>query len=122
MRCSRCWWSSSLTVGAALYLGKQRFEAPGPLTEDKSVNIPRGLGIRDIADLLVREGVIDQPWVFIGGVMVLKARGGLKPGEYQFTKHASLCRRRRHHHRRQGGAARAHHSGRADLRADRRRA
>ena len=55
------------------------------------VNIPRGLGIRDIADLLQREGVIDQPWVFIGGVLVLKARGDLKHGEYQFTKGASLA-------------------------------
>jgi UPF0755 protein len=81
----------SVAVGGALYLGKQRFESPGPLTEDKVVNIPRGLGIRDIADLLQREGVIDQPWVFIGGVLVLKARGDLKHGEYQFTKNASLA-------------------------------
>jgi len=38
--------------------------------------------IRDIADALVREGVIDQSWVFIGGVLVLKAREDLKAGEY----------------------------------------
>jgi len=80
----------SLAVGAALYVGKQRFDAPGPLPEDKVVNIPRGLGIKDIASLLEHEGVIDQPYVFIGGVMVMKARGGLKHGEYKFTKHASL--------------------------------
>ena len=81
----------SIATGAALYFGKQRFEAPGPLSEDKVVNIPRGLGIRDIADLLQREGVIDQPYVFMGGVIVLKARGELKYGEYQFPKHASLA-------------------------------
>ena len=81
----------SIAVGAALFFGKQRFEAPGPLAEDKVVNIPRGAGIRDIAELLEREGVIDQPYVFIGGVIVLKARGDLKSGEYQFTKHASLA-------------------------------
>ena len=81
----------SVVVGGALYVGRQRFETPGPLAADKVVNIPRGLGIRDIADLLQREGVIDQPWVFIGGVMVLKARGDLKHGEYQFTKGASLA-------------------------------
>ena len=81
----------SVVIGGALYVGRQRFETPGPLTADKVVNIPRGLGIRDIADLLQREGVIDQPWVFIGGVMVLKARGDLKHGEYQFTKGASLA-------------------------------
>jgi UPF0755 protein len=81
----------SVAVGGTLFIGKQRFEAPGPLPEDKVVNIPRGLGIKDIADVLVREGVIDQPWVFMGGVIVLKARGDLKFGEYQFTKNASLA-------------------------------
>jgi UPF0755 protein len=81
----------SVAVGGALFVGKQRFEAPGPLPEDKVVNIPRGLGVKDIADVLVREGVIDQPWVFIGGVFVLKAKGELKYGEYQFTKNASLA-------------------------------
>ena len=81
----------SIAVGAALFFGKKRFEAPGPLAADKVVNIPRGLGIRDIADLLQREGVIDQPYIFMGGVIVLKARGDLKSGEYQFTKRASLA-------------------------------
>ena len=81
----------SISVGAALFFGKQRFEAPGPLIEDKVVNIPRGLGIRDIADLLQREGVIDQPYVFMGGIIALKARGELKYGEYQFSKQASLA-------------------------------
>ena len=81
----------SIAVGAVLFICKQRFEAPGPLAEDKLVNIPRGLGIRDIADLLQREGVIDQPYVFMGGVIVLKARGELKYGEYQFNKQASVA-------------------------------
>lgn len=81
----------SVAVGGTLFIGKQRFEAPGPLAADKIVNIPRGLGIKDIADVLVREGVIDQPWVFMGGVIVLKAKGDLKYGEYQFTKNASLA-------------------------------
>jgi UPF0755 protein len=80
----------TVAVGGALFIGKQRFEAPGPLQDDKVVNIPRGLGIKDIADVLQREGVIDQPWVFMGGVIALKANGELKYGEYRFTKHASL--------------------------------
>ena len=81
----------SIAVGAGLFIGKQRFEASGPLPEDKVVNIPRGLGIRDIADLLQREGVINQPYVFMGSVIVLKARGELKYGEYQFSKQSSVA-------------------------------
>jgi UPF0755 protein len=60
------------------------------LPRDRIVNIPRGSGIRDIADVLTQQGVIDQPYVFIGGVLVLKAREDLKAGEYQFRAHASL--------------------------------
>lgn len=81
----------SVAVGAALFFGKQRFDAAGPLADNKVVNIPRGLGIRDIADLLQREGVVDQPYIFMGGVIALKARGELKYGEYQFSKHASVA-------------------------------
>jgi UPF0755 protein len=80
----------ALVVGLALFFGKQRFEAPGPLAADRVVNIPRGSGIRDIADILSREGVIDQPWLFIGGVLVLKAREDLKAGEYEFKAHSSM--------------------------------
>lgn len=80
----------AVAAGYLLYIGKQRFDAAGPLQEDKVVAIPRGSGIRDIADLLTKDGVIDQPWVFIGGVLVLKAHEGLKAGEYQFKAHSSL--------------------------------
>jgi UPF0755 protein len=81
----------SIAAAAVLFIGKQRFEAPGPLAEDKMVNIPRGVGIKDIADLLQREGVIDQPYVFMGAVIARKARGELKYGEYQFTKNSSVA-------------------------------
>jgi len=81
----------TIALGAVLFFGKQRFDAPGPLTADKVVNIPRGLGTRAIAELLEKEGVIDQPYVFVGGVLALKARGGLKHGEYKFTAHESMA-------------------------------
>ncbi len=78
-------------TGAAYYYGKQKLEAPGPLQEDKVVNIPSRAGMADIADVLQREGVIDNNrWAFIGAVLALKARSELKPGEYSFQKSASL--------------------------------
>jgi UPF0755 protein len=80
----------ALAAGIALFFGKQRFEAAGPLPADRVVNIPRGSGMRDIADILSREGVIDQPWLFIGGVLVLKAREDLKAGEYEFKARSSM--------------------------------
>jgi peptidoglycan lytic transglycosylase G len=77
--------------GGAAVIGKSRFEAPGPLTEDKMVVIPPRSGMIDIADLLKREGVIDEHRIiFIGGVFALKARSELKAGEYLFAKGASV--------------------------------
>jgi UPF0755 protein len=78
-------------TGTAYYYGRQVLESPGPLKEDKVVNIPARAGKRDIADVLQREGVIDvNPWMFIGGVLAMKASSELKPGEYSFQKNASL--------------------------------
>jgi UPF0755 protein len=82
-----------LMLGAAgVYTyGKQKIEAQGPLQEDKVVNIPARAGMTDIADILQREGVIDNNrWAFIGSVFALKARSELKPGEYLFQRNASL--------------------------------
>src|SRR5215470_10627001 len=81
----------SVVVGIAIAAGRQRYEAPGPLKEDRVINIPRG-GVRDIAELLQREGVITQPWVFIGGVLVTRAREEkeLRFGEYEFRRQASI--------------------------------
>src|SRR3954449_12044619 len=81
-----------LAIGAAVayQYGKHRIETAGPLDRDKIVNIPKGLGLRDIADLLARENVIDQPMVFIGSVLVLKAKDELKFGEYKFTRQITL--------------------------------
>jgi UPF0755 protein len=82
----------AIVGGGILLVGKQQFDARGPLADDKVINIPPRLGVRDIAELLKREGVIDQPWwVFVGGVYAVKTRGfEIKFGEYQFPKQASL--------------------------------
>src|SRR5215471_3371654 len=77
--------------GGALFLvAKQRFEAPGPLEKEKIVNIPPRLGIREIADLLVREGVIDHPTTFVVSALLAKTHDDLRFGEYQFPRQASL--------------------------------
>lgn len=80
-----------IATGLTYYYGKQRLEAPGPLAQDKVVNIPSRAGMGDIADILTREGVIENNrLVFFGAVIALKARSELKSGEYVFTKQASL--------------------------------
>jgi len=78
-------------LGVVYHYGNQVLEAPGPLKEEKVVNVPPRAGKRDIADALTREGVINvSPWVFLASVFALKSGGELKPGEYAFPKNASL--------------------------------
>ena len=79
----------AVVAGIGFYWGSQKFEERGPLKEDKVVNVPRGGG-RDIGELLAREGVIRDPWLFFAGTAALKLRGEeLKSGEYLFAKGAS---------------------------------
>src|SRR5580704_11725156 len=80
----------AIIIAGGFALGKLRFEEPGPLAEDKVVNIPPRSGIRDIADLLVKEGVIDHYLTFIAGSLLAKTHDELRFGEYQFAKQASL--------------------------------
>jgi len=80
-----------LGLGGLYVYGKQKIEAPGPLPDDKIVNIPARSGMGDIADILQREGVIENNrWAFFGAVIAMKARAELKSGEYAFQKNASM--------------------------------
>ena len=113
----------ALGAGGAIAFGKHRFESPGPLDEDKTVNIPSRLGLVEIADLLRKEGVMEESnAIFLGGVFALKARTDIKSGEYLFPEARERARRRRDHGRRQSRAASAHDPGGPDLGADRRAA
>ncbi|HEX7790790.1 MAG TPA: endolytic transglycosylase MltG [Afipia sp.] len=80
-----------LLVGGVFFYGRKTIEAQGPLAQDKIVNIPARAGMTDIGDILQRSGVISADrWTFIGSVLALNARSGLKSGEYLFQKNASL--------------------------------
>src|SRR5690606_38550841 len=79
-----------LAGGAALYLGKQRFDAPGPLTSEKTVVVARGMDVQSIADMLARNGVISNKWIFVAGVRIYSLHGQLKAGEYAFRPGQSM--------------------------------
>ncbi|GLK72795.1 endolytic transglycosylase MltG [Ancylobacter dichloromethanicus] len=76
--------------GGALWIGKERYYAPGPLAEDKAVIVPNDYGVMDIAELLLKQGVIDDKWVFVGAALGTRASGKLKAGEYAFAGGASI--------------------------------
>lgn len=77
--------------GFAAWYGQHEFEGPGPLTAEKTVLIPRGAGVRDMAEILEREGVIDNWLVFIVGQKVTRADAKMKAGEYLFKPGQSMA-------------------------------
>jgi UPF0755 protein len=79
-----------IAAGAAFYVGKEMFEAPGPLDRERTVLIPRATGIREIAELLRRERIIDRPFIFVAGAMASRATTDLKAGEYLFDANVSM--------------------------------
>ena len=76
---------------AVYFYGKQKLEAPGPLHEDKIVNIPARAGHgRHRRHPAARRRDRRQSLGVHRRVLALKARSELKPGEYSFQKTASL--------------------------------
>ena len=64
--------------------------AKGPLAQDKVVVIPRNTGTSEIAEILKREGVINQPGLFEAYALLNRQRGQLKAGEFLFKAGASI--------------------------------
>ncbi len=79
-----------IALGAVLYVGKTMFEAPGPVAADRTVVVPSGQGVRAIADLLEREGLIERNWLFLAGIAAHKQTPNLKAGEYLIPASASM--------------------------------
>src|SRR5271155_2790800 len=73
-----------LVLGGAGYWLYRDVTAPGPLTEPRTIVIPAGTSLSDIASLLAAQGVIRHPRSFELGA-TLSARGSaLMAGEYEF--------------------------------------
>lgn len=76
---------AGLGAGGGWLALTRAFSAPGPLTADRTVEIPAGSGLAAIADHLAAEGVIASPLVFRLGVLASGQGRRLKAGEYRFA-------------------------------------
>jgi len=75
-------------AGVAYYLYAS-FTGPGPLTEDKTLVIPKGTGVLEIAGILKTENVIADVRIFSLGVKLFSNHKPLIAGEYVFPKGVS---------------------------------
>lgn len=76
-------------IGGSVFTTYTQFVSEGPLPAQKEVYIPQGKGLKQIARLLFREGVIQSPSVFILGVKASGNINKIKSGEYSFPARAS---------------------------------
>jgi UPF0755 protein len=63
----------------------QDYQTPGPLMQEKTVVIPRGVGFRGSVELLANEGIIAHPLFFKVRAAATGNAPALKAGEYLFT-------------------------------------
>ncbi len=75
-------------AGVAYYLFAS-FTGSGPLTEDKTLVIPKGSGVAQIGGILKTEGVIEDVDIFRLGVRLFSDHKPLIAGEYVFPKGVS---------------------------------
>ena len=89
------WLSTTLTLclvaGAGLLWGLAEIHGAGPLESEAIVEIPRGTGVRDIAETLADRSVIADPVVFRWFARMSGSGGRLQAGEYAFPAGASMA-------------------------------
>lgn len=73
----------------ALFSFNRYLVSDGPNSAEAIVNLPRGSGLKSIADRLTQAGVIRHPWLFQLAVRLGGHDRKLKAGEYAFPAHVT---------------------------------
>lgn len=79
-----------LLIAGLVFIAVGKFESPGPLAEDRILQIERGLGLAAIAARLEREKIVGNRHLFRWGVWADGGAGQLKAGEYEIPAAASM--------------------------------
>lgn len=75
---------AAIGAGIGVTWFQSAVKAPGPNQSEVIVDVPRGLGVRGISNILAQQNVIDDPLIFFLQVRVRNAARALKAGEYAF--------------------------------------
>ncbi len=80
----------AVALGGAGIWAVVAMRAPGPLSAEKIVLIPRGSGLNAIAGRLATEGVVYNALLFRAAVLARGAQSSLRAGEYLFAPGLSM--------------------------------
>jgi UPF0755 protein len=78
-----------LAAGGGWWLLNRYLDQPGPLAEERVVELPRGSGLAAIAGRLEAAGVIEDPRLFRVAARVIGRDRRLRAGEYRIPAHVS---------------------------------
>lgn len=80
----------AIAAAGAVYFGKVKFDARGPLASNAYVLVRDGAGLGEIATLLQRRNIIENATIFRLGVSAYGSDNSLKAGEYEIKSGASM--------------------------------
>lgn len=80
-----------VAVSAALII-RVRIAVPGPLQKEKVILVPEGAGMKTIAHIFAREGVIESPRIFVLISRVTRLDRNIRAGEYLIPPQASMSK------------------------------
>ena len=78
-----------LFAGSLVVVARRLYVAPGPLSSQRTIVLPRG-SVADIARILVREGVVSSARAFRVAASLTVLEGPLHSGEFPFPAGASI--------------------------------
>ena len=78
---------ATVVLAIAWSFAVKKVSAPGPLTADKTVNIPKG---DDVAETLEEQGVVESAQLMKLALLAEGNKSNVKAGEYLFKQNASL--------------------------------
>lgn len=80
--------AAALAGGAALWAWRE-WTGPGPLAEARTLVIPKGAGLKGIAEALAEAGVVRHARLFALGAKLTGRAASLRAGEYEFPARTS---------------------------------
>jgi UPF0755 protein len=77
-------------AGAAVLVGRMQFNRPGAFDQERTVTIDAGTNTSGIAEVLQRNGVISNKWLFVIAAWLSRQDSAFKAGDYLIPAHASM--------------------------------
>jgi UPF0755 protein len=81
-----------ITAALAFMVIRSRLDEAGPLSQEKIILVPEGAGMKTIARIFERQGVIQYPRIFVWASRANHLDRNIRAGEYLIPPHTSMTK------------------------------